>query len=1071
MTIDNPYIQVSGVPTFQQNQIAFPSGAFGISVNAFLAEINATFGFNAQPHRFDLQFIPDDFSESTLPTIGSGVSFTIGDFYIAGRIKHADYSKSTRGRILSVSVEDIREDLNDTYLDTYGIFANNDSPSVGVVDIRYWYVQTRVVTNAVSRSVAVRDLKLIEENGASYEQIYEAIDYFENTLGTISNIKSKLPDPDVIDAQLPLDPKGYRFRFRAQPLLSAIAKIMNDISYDFYYNMAENKINVINRKYAVNISEDAIPIASDTAPIISSKYGKDEAERPTTIRMYGGQMEGVVGSGTLMTQSGAYGLNSTQYDMGIVVGRPRYVPGWAAKLKYYGPDGFTNEYQPTDRELAMALKSLEHWAMEVGLDNRIADQTIDPETGLTADQISVTGSGLGLIPSRRQDGRSWIIEWYNRVRQHATNNYGRTYILDPDGDMFTYIDDIDVVAAAWCNLENQTEDGSFADNYKISEEYKFLSPFWDADSNKLRGFIVVPVTTKWGIDGEQTPARFTEWNESENNQFVPIEVRKFDTTRQKFKEEFLTPIEENEKGIVVRLPQIMWDPDQDGIDSVLQGVSRLNALSSLLGTDSTIDTPNPYKIVTPPSELTGVAIPISVRRRYGFKYPTVWASGTGTAREVIVRDELVPWKYEPRGTKTSVDQVQSEALSAMDGRIVNRNQVTFAEAMKVGLPVISFDSFADQNQQTQGYGIVSHGITSLTLTKSASNWWQTKYNIKSHYPQPIKAVPILEAIDEDFEFVIKRLEDDLKLQEFPIEFTVPEVTLPTEDGRYSIKSDSGIEHVIEKNVTITQVFDRGSTINPEYYLGVDDRGIKWPRALDAGFGTSEMKQAYGIDGFFQKGMQAVYHVEKDSDGKVIHYFKGGIPLSETRIVELRESPRLQDDVWVANVRTLGTFKDADGQTITIEPFNYNNVQWLDQGNVNTSLAAGDKVQISAPGNKKNLTPDGSYGPGEDKDGDIYIVNTAAPSTNFPAEVTTKPDPDSGRDGVIRSFSATGSTTYTDGEATGSNTYHIYFIGAEYEQVEVGDTGVVFQQRESGGDYRLYMLIVKPQFMGGDAFSG
>nr|NIU01462.1 hypothetical protein [Nitrosopumilaceae archaeon]NIU87882.1 hypothetical protein [Nitrosopumilaceae archaeon]NIX62064.1 hypothetical protein [Nitrosopumilaceae archaeon] len=72
--------------------------------------------------------------------------------------------------------------------------------------------------------------------------------------------------------------------------------------------MQDKKINVINRKFAVNINKNNIPIAGDTSPTISLRFGKDEAERATSVRIYGAQMEGLFGTGgPLKTKSGAYG--------------------------------------------------------------------------------------------------------------------------------------------------------------------------------------------------------------------------------------------------------------------------------------------------------------------------------------------------------------------------------------------------------------------------------------------------------------------------------------------------------------------------------------------------------------------------------------------------------------------------------------------------------------------------------------------------------------------------------------------------------------------------------------------
>ncbi|NIU01463.1 MAG: hypothetical protein GWN01_11265, partial [Nitrosopumilaceae archaeon] len=57
--VDNPFIDVSGFPTHEEQQIDFPSGTFAIPLRAHLSALNATFGFNDTPHRFDLEYIPE----------------------------------------------------------------------------------------------------------------------------------------------------------------------------------------------------------------------------------------------------------------------------------------------------------------------------------------------------------------------------------------------------------------------------------------------------------------------------------------------------------------------------------------------------------------------------------------------------------------------------------------------------------------------------------------------------------------------------------------------------------------------------------------------------------------------------------------------------------------------------------------------------------------------------------------------------------------------------------------------------------------------------------------------------
>jgi len=1065
MTIDNPYVTVSGLPAFEEvkRQTTFPSGIFNTHVEAYLSAFNANFGFNGTPHKFDLEYIPAKFTFNALPSIGSGVSMSIGDFYISGRIKHADWSKSEKGKVLSISIEDVREDLSDYYIDTYGIFGSADAPTTNIIDVRHWYIKTYAETRTYGRSRIIRDLDLLEQQGASYRQIYDAIKYFENTVGSVNDLIAKLPLPEVIESQLPQDPDAYRWKFKSEPLLQSISKIFEDISYEWYWNMKDSKINVINRKYAIDIDETDIPVPNDPNPLRSLRYGKDEGERPTTVRLFGAEMEGLIGSGLYMTQSGAYGLDGSQYDMGIEVGKLRFVPGWKAKLKYFGPDGWLHSYVPGDRELSSALKGLEFWCMEKGLDNRISNNTYNAVNGRTTFQESISGSGMGRILNRRTRDRAWIVEWYNRVRTFATNHYGRTYVLDAKSPLYNYIDDIEVLPSAWCNIENQIDSGEYDDNYKISEKYKWLAIFWEADANKMHPFAMLSSSTKWGADGEGTPG--TDYNLNETTYYVPIEVKKWDLAHDKFSEDFLETLGD-EKGIMVQLPNIAWKDFRKKDDNLAKH-HTLISLNKFFSGQTTMDIHNPYDLPEPYSELNSVSLPVKVKRRYGYSYPQLWASGTGVAREVIISDEYAPWNFQPRGTKSSTELMNDEAQAALTGKIVNRNEVTFAEVIRINLPTISFDNFAKQSEDVRGYGIVSHGVTAINLTKNM-DWWQTKYSIKSHFPEFIKAKPVNRDISEDFNFMLQRMANDLRKDVKIDPYRVPTFFQPkSDDGRESIKMDTGIEQKLERWVTISNVYNRGED---EYYLGVDEFNISWPRALDAGFGGSELKVAHCVDGFLQVGMNAIYHLEISPDGTAVQYFTGGIPLTAGRIVELIESPRLLQGIYVASCRTLQTLvvNPKTGQTVTVEPFYFYNTPFAQQGSIDTSLKSSDKAMLSGDGNTKMLIPDADYGPSSTNFNKAFLVNTTAPPSVMFGYVTSKPDTN-GRTGAIRTYSPTGGTAYVDGSTVGGKTYNIYFVGCEVTQVQVNDPCIISEMREQTGAYRLYCFINKPAFTGTGTF--
>ncbi len=145
---------------------------------------------------------------------------------------------------------------------------------------------------------------------------------------------------------------------------------------------------------------------------------------------------------------------------------------------------------------------------------------------------------------------------------------------------------------------------------------------------------------------------------------------------------------------------------------------------------------------------------------------------------------------------------------------------------------------------------------------------------------------------------------------------------------------------------------------------------------------------------------------------------------------------------------------------------------MTQGSVDASMAIGDKAMLGSHGNKK-LVPEGHYGPGEVNNNDAYLVNTGTPNNVLFLEILTPPNQITGSNGVARTIGGDTPITYTDGGKVGNSTYHLYFVGCEYDQVEVGDKCVAMKERESGtnADYRIYLMVMKPQFMGGDSWSG
>ncbi len=1086
MAVNSKYISASGYVSYEDKKITLPSGVFGLNVDAYLSSLNATFGFNQTSHRFDLEYVPSQFSFKDLPSIGSGVALTIGDeFYIQGRITHADYSRSTKGNTVSISIEDNRSDLKNTFIDVTGIFGETDGPQNGVVDVIYWYLANYVDSRRIGRSMIEKELFMLEQHGASYRQIYEAVKYFE-TLGNISGISTKIPPPEVIESQLSGNAQSYRWKFKCQPLIEVLTKILTDISYDWYWDMREQKVNVINNKYEITINESNIPIPGDTAPIISMRYGKDLGEEATTVQLYGDEMEGIIGGGdNYGTDSGAFGYSVNQYNLGLSLTKRtlKFVPAWRdITVRYNGADGYLLSEIPSDREYAMALKGIEFWAKEKGIDNRLTTSTIYESLGTTEKQYSpYAASGRpGLIENRATQERNWVIEWYNKVRSVAQNYYSRAYKLATSDPLYGYLDQFDVIPAAWCNIENFTSSSGYPDDYVIQNKYSVLAPFWDQDNNKMKAYSAIPSSGYWGEDGKAAPGSFENWTEIQNDWIVPIEVRKWSRTNNKFSDAFIKQFDKYEQGILIILPNLCWQTYYT-LDPALQKEISLATLQEKWSGDTTFDFESPLNLPKPFEVLENIALPVRVRRRYGYQFPTIWASGTGSIRKVEILEELSPWRYVPQDNQTSVTMMNNDAQTWIRANLVSRDTVTFAEAQKIGLPIISFDGFANQDNDERGYGIVNHGVSNLSISKGM-DWWQTKYSLKSHFPQFLKVKPVVIGAQEDFHFVLHRFGEEMKRLIPPniFQFTAP--TLNDKKTDYKRGDILDILEKFEVAVTIEEVYNRNSLTQSEYYLGIDADGVRWPRALDTTTYSStirltkSMREATCLDGYLQIGMSAVYHYEDLPNGSFKHWFTGGIPLSAGRAVQLVTIPRLLKSIWVADCRTIPTtVTRKNGSSVAITPFKFYDVPFMFQQSVDTGMAVDDKMMILSNQNKNNLIPGRNYGPNSTthNQNDCYLANSSVPSDLWIGHVTVKPNTTTGRSGSIQTITAAGGVVYADGATIGGSIYNVYFVGCEYDQIEVGDYCVVKRERESGiaGQFRLYCLVQKPLFMGSDALGG
>jgi len=1055
-------IPVSGLDTtYQTELITSPEGLFGSGSGVFLSSINASFGFGSTPHSFGLTYIPTSFDHELLPSIGTQVDFTIDNFLVKGSVTHADYSKDSRGNLLSITVEDSRLDLSYFFIDTVGINGRNDTPEEDTVDVLNWYNTTSVAPATSGRSAAVRELQRIEEDGATYRQIYNAAEYFENTVGSVTGLLAALPLPQVAEEQLSGDQDAYRWKLSSESALSTVERIFGDLSYDIYWNMGEGKISVINRKNSVSISKENIPYEGDTSETIHLKYGSDEADTPNKLKMFGPKMEGIVGSGRLIPSSGAF---AASYDMGVTVGAPVFEAGWNnVVIKYFSIDGSLQEDTPTDAELSAALKSIEYWSHEKNLENRISTSGYVPGSGAFVGQVPAT-EYLSQMASRYTQSKSWIVAWYNKVKSFAESHYGKTYILKTTSSLYDYIDDIEVVGEAWCNVENQAS-GDFEDGYKIDSTYNMLSPFYSSKTNKVRAYCVLPSGTKWGVTGEGVPTKFESWNEDESNQFVPVKAKMWKTSNSRFQ----SPIfdwDNSEKGISITFPNFCFDPTSARNTGLLAVSSGLTTANDAFQTgDWTADFSDPLLNPVPYSELNpasgqSVALPIRVKRRYGYAYPSVWTSGTGSKLEVRIEDSFAPWNYEPQGSDTSVEKLENEVSAYLSSQRIDTTDATHAEVSKIGLPGISFDEFSDQSLGSQGYGSISHGITSVNVSKSGESYWKTKYSVKSHFPQLVKAKPIQRDREEDLSFVIKQIET--RVDDLEIDLDIPSVFTHIDDTKLSNISVGGNPEKRSIPVTITEVYLRSS--GDPYYLAQDSRGREYPRNLALDAGTSSSQRARATDGLLDIGLECVYHYERLEDGTFQHWFTGGVNIGDSKVM------LVASDVKVVSVGgtdysvvDLSTIVPSGGTAISVT-----NVPLIDQSNTST-VTSGINVSVASPMSDTNIrTYD--FTPASGGSAGLYVSNPGggAPSGAEFATVTTAPEAASGTGGVLTTFSPgyLTETIYNDA-ASGTK---VSFVGVDPKIVQVGDVGILSVRTDTVGGSgtapitHVLCHIVKPTFI-------
>lgn len=1043
-----------------------PSGQWETDLDAFLTSFSATFGFNLTPHKFSLSFVPRDFNGASgqLPNIGTYTEYEIrpggcnAGFCLAGNVTHADYENSTNGTAARIEIQDRRKE----YLDQVKVTTEDlglNIPS-GVVSVAAHYRKTTGFKNAsgVVIDSKVKEYRNIVEIGASYQQIYEALIQADLDDTIAIPISGTIPHPSVVAANVRASTEPLRFKLLATPLSEAISAVLSDAGYDWYWGMKDDQVKVVNRKSEFIVTENSHPLQVLSPDSVNFKFGKDEVNLPGKVRILGAHQEGVLNSRLLSDIDGIEEPTGSDFT---------FVPAWTGiNISFYDAFGVYRTYKPTETELQAALKSIEHWAYykqeQVAVfghdsdDGVVAAQhptfqsRLDPNMPL-AEFYNDPASGLRLIDNRNTDQRYWVLEWFARVSNHANNHYGRTYVLE--GFSFNPSGEFRVIDAAWCNLENQRQDPTelFGENYTIDNVYAPITPFVTQDF-KVSAHAVMPSSTVYGPEGLSVPASFSNWNEDAApsgtktyEHFIPVTLKRVGQKVINPRDEDNAFEDFSEGSILAEFPIVMGSGTV--INSVFADLTTLFELGRLRNTSGIQDIDDPARLIKAFDTISGIAVPVQVRERYGQKYPEIWTSGnaSGTRDKVIVDDKFAPWNFFPIGKSTSLKVMSNRASGAMEAELIGVSESRFAEITKTDWPFIGFDGFANQSSVSGMYGTRDHGVTEINVNVN-DGVPTTRYGIKSYFAEFGKEAPLGERNFGVLNSIIH-----------PIDFAVlnfggPGRPLP--DARTIGPGDIGSFPIppvgVRKEVyavTITQVFNRGSTTEPERYFSVTKDGVPKPGgAVD----PLDNKDLICRDGFFNVGDHGLYVVEYKSNGARRRYYTGGTDLTQgAAVVEV-------------------TAKDTGANSVNISyrGFNINSVK----------LIPGASIGSITVGESGSLQTDGTMRP--DNDGEVsglrpdtnapsgvyYIPVTSGASTSaaLPVIITAISSPGtSGAVATVQPIIPSGGAPHFVGSgATTGSVRPIPF--AEFAQS--GDIGVYTQN--AGGD--LFVFLNRQAF---DTFIG
>ncbi len=930
------------VITFPSGQI--PPGEPGRDLAAALIQINAIFGFNTTPHTFNTTWVPtgDDpkafhGASGQAPLPGRIIGFTIGEFLTSGEILHSEYSANAQGTILQINIHDNRRCLDAIKLVTEDLGSN---PGSGVISVARGVRITKGFTdiNGDTSQALFREYRKVLEQGCTYPQILDAIQLAIDE-GEIEFDLDKIPTKEDLEANLGGDAAAIRFNFAAQPLTEALTRILEATAYDWYWSMSEQKVRLINRKVAFELREDELlsivaqlGAASGLEQTISLQFGDDLVTQPRRVRLLGAHQEGWLNSPLLGPIDGV-----SSPESGIV-----FTPAWPNfTVQFTDAVGILRSYKPSDLELQAALKSIEHWTYFKKYQTAPSDLGLtSPGFGLASDAGSIAAqhpdfasradpaqplatiggneSGqIRLINNRRDANQNWVLNFYNRVRDHATRFFGRAYLAS--GILANAASGaFNLATAAWGNIENQVEgqtisvqgsSGLFVNNYEINRDLSPLAPFKGTD-DKIASYAVLQSGTVYGPEGEDPPASFGQWTEDHNVGNTPA-----DPGRRPRTGEHYVPITLTEVGELVidpRDPLAAFEEYPEGTVlcelPIIAGtglcenfVFRNLVTLAEAALDSTgsglLDVVDPGLLIDPYQALSGVAIPIVFTERYGMSFPQEWVSGvlvTDCDNEVVViDDQFAPWNFPPQGRTTSLQLMEDRAFRRLQGLIAPAAVSQFSQIELIGLPTISFDSFSNQTPDASGViGVRNHGITDVNFTLSLGGI-RSNYRIASFFAEFGKEVPLGERQRSILNGIITPIDVDIFSPLAPAPRIRPRPPVNPIFGNVTGRGETIRRATIDEvnfALTFTSTPDAGSQ---ERYRG-ETRQLytvpaKIPGSLDPDFETGVGRGgAKCIDGFLNIGDEALYHVNEfklpGQRREIQRYWTGGRPFSNGTVV-------------------------------------------------------------------------------------------------------------------------------------------------------------------------------------------